>query len=358
MDMLDNESTRQYVMFLKYDTNSAYFAFATSPTPDGQFTFRSKTLVDGARIGDMSMYKDDDGTAYLCYVWWNKGPNRQHGLYRLSADYLSLDKRMYLWDIPGREAPHIFKRNGIYYYGTSRTAGIQSSGTSYYTATNLAGPWSPAVPLPTPGSTNSWDTQVDFVYPFHGTQSTLFMFDGDRWTKNGGRQGDYAWLPVEFNGDQPIVNYYQDWDLDIAAGTWRKFDPARNLAAGKPVTASSVNGTLIASNVTAPKTYLNYRDYRWESGFSDSEWITVDLGSVQDINRIILKWYIHYAKTYKIQTSTDGVNWTDDLTAHGASFSVSDEKFPTTSARYIRMLGIQRGSIYGYSLYDFMVLKD
>jgi len=57
----------------------------------------------------------------LCYVWDNAGPNRQHGIYLMSADYLTLDKRMYLFDIPSREAPHIFKRNGIYYYGTSRT---------------------------------------------------------------------------------------------------------------------------------------------------------------------------------------------------------------------------------------------
>jgi len=66
--------------------------------------------------------------------------NRQHGIYLMSSDYLTLDKRIFLWDIRGREAPHIFKRNDIYYYGTSKTAGIQSSGTSYYTATNLAGP--------------------------------------------------------------------------------------------------------------------------------------------------------------------------------------------------------------------------
>ena len=71
------------------------------------------------------------------------GPNRQHGIYLMSPDYLTLDKRIYLLDIPSREAPHIFKRNGIYYYGTSRTAMITSTATTYYTATNLAGPWSP-----------------------------------------------------------------------------------------------------------------------------------------------------------------------------------------------------------------------
>ena len=66
------------------------------------------------------------------------------------------------------------------------------------------------------------------------------MYAGDRWIKNQGRQGDYVWLPLEFDGDVPSLNYYQDWDLNLSAGTWRKFDSSRNLALGKTATASSV----------------------------------------------------------------------------------------------------------------------
>src|ERR1700722_18896407 len=221
MDVLFNDKTKTYVMFLKYNGNGAHFGIATADKPEGPFTFKSQTLVDNALIGDMSIYQDTDGKAYLAYVSWAAGTNAQHGIYRLSDDYLKLDQRMYLWDIRGREAPHIFKRNGLYYYGTSRTAGIQSSGTSYYTAKDLAGPWTAANPLTTPGSVNSWDSQVDFVYPFQGTQETLYLFDGDRWTKNlpQGRNGDYVWLPMEFNGDVPTVNYLQDWDLNVSNGT-------------------------------------------------------------------------------------------------------------------------------------------
>jgi hypothetical protein len=121
MDVLYNDTTKQYVMFLKYGGDAASLGIATSATPDGQYTLLSETLVDGAQMGDMSVYKDDDGKAYLAYVWDKTGPNRQHGLYRMSADYLTLDTRMYLWDIPSREGVHVFKRNGLYYYGTSET---------------------------------------------------------------------------------------------------------------------------------------------------------------------------------------------------------------------------------------------
>jgi hypothetical protein len=359
MDVLYNDTTKQYVMFLKYEGNSAFFGIATADKPEGPFTFKSQTLVDDAKIGDMSMFKDTDGKAYLCYVWWKTGPNRQHGIYLLSPDYLTLEKRMYLWDIPSREAPHIFKRNGIYYYGTSRTAMITSTATAYYTATNLAGPWSPPRVLSTPGSGNSWDTQCDFVFPIHGTQGTIYMYAGDRWIHTDARQGDYPWLPLEFNGDVPVLNYYQDWDLNLTTGTWRKFDGSRNLALGKTATASSDDGTNVAGNVTAPTTYQNYTQFRWESAASDPQWIKVDLGAPKEINRVILKWHTDYAKEFKIQASTDGTAWTDVFsTSIGAAYSVTDEIFKTTTARYVRMLGAQRGTQNGYSLFSFMVLKD
>ena len=78
----------------------------------GPVCFKSQTLVEGALIGDMTVFQDDDGKAYLCYVSWKTGVNRQHGIYLMSADYLTLDKRIYLWDIGLRSSAHIFKRNG------------------------------------------------------------------------------------------------------------------------------------------------------------------------------------------------------------------------------------------------------
>ncbi|HVX84035.1 MAG TPA: discoidin domain-containing protein [Phycisphaerae bacterium] len=357
IDVLYNQPTKKYVMFLKYNGNGAHFAVATSDTPDGQFTFVSQTLVDNALMGDMSIYEDDDGKAYLAYVSWAVGTNAQHGIYALSDDYLTLDHRVYLWDIRSREAPHIFKRNGLYYYGTSRTAGIQSSGTSYYTATKLEGPWSPPKPLPTTGinggssSVNSWDSQVDFVYPFPNPKDpaqTFYMFAGDRWTKDlpKGRNGDYVWLPMEFDGNDPLVHYYQDWDLNVAAGTWRTFDPARNIAAGKSATASSAAPDHAAASATAPKTYDTYINTFWQSDTTEAQWITIDLQQPTPVNRVILKWGNIAAKDFKIQSSPDNTTWTDLFTTtKGGSYTVTDETFPLTTARFIRMTATARAPI-------------
>jgi hypothetical protein len=360
MDILYNATTKQYVIFLKYIGNGAYFGIATGSTPDGQFTFKSQTLVDGFVIGDMSMFQDDDGTAYLAYVWWGTGTNKAHGIYRLSADYLTLDTRMFLWNEGSREAPHIFKRNGTYFYGVSETNGIQPSPTRYYTATNLAGPWTAPVIMSTPGSSTTYETQCDFVLPFAGTQDTVYLFDADRWIPTGGFQGDYLWLPLEFDTTGfPSMSYYQDWDFNLAAGTWRAFDRSRDLALGKTATASSESAGNPAASVTKSTTYQNYTATRWASAAGDTQSIMVDLGAATEVNRVILKWYTDYGKAFKIQVSTDSTTWTDVYsTTTGASYSVTDVSFAKTSARYVRMSGTQSGTKNGYSLFAFMVLND
>jgi hypothetical protein len=361
MDVLYNDTTKQYVMFLKYGGDAASVGFATASTPEGPFTLLSETKVGGANIGDMSVYKDDDGKAYLAYVWDQTGPNRQHGIYRLSADYLSLDSQMYLWSVASREGPHIFKRNGTYYYGVSETNGVNPSPTRYYTATNLAGPWSAATMLVTPGSSTTYETQCDFVFPFAGTQGTVYMLDADRWLPTGGFQGGYLWLPYDFStAGMPTANYYQDWDLNVSAGTWRAFDrSSRDLALGKTATASSTSGANAATSVTTATTYQNYTATRWESTSSDPQWIMVDLGSAVEVNRVVLKWHTDYGKAFKIQASTDGTAWTDLYsTTVGASYSVTDTTFAKTTARYVRMNGTQRGNANGYSLFAFMALND
>jgi hypothetical protein len=362
MDVLYNDTTKKWVMFLKYIGNAAFLGISTADAPAGPFTVPpTQTLVDGYSIGDMSAWKDDDGQAYLAYVWDKTGPNRQHGIYRMSADYLTLDKQMYLFDVPSREAPHMFKRNGTYYYGVSETNGIDPSPTRYYTATNLTGPWSGETMLVTPGSATTYETQCDFVFPFTGTDGTVYMLDADRWKPSGNFMGNYVWLPYTFSATgAPTANYYQDWDLNVAAGTWREFDrTTRDLALGKTATASSTNDANAATNVTKATTYQNYTASRWESAATDPQWIMVDLGSAVEINRVILKWYSNYGKAFKIQVSTDSTAWTDVFsTTVGASYSVTDEKFAKTTARYVRMNGTQRGTANGYSLFAFMVLND
>jgi hypothetical protein len=254
------------------------------------------------------------------------------------------------------------KANGLYYFLSSKTMWTDPTPTMYYTAPAISGPWTKKlVTMITPGSTDSWETQINKVFPIQGTQGTLYMFLGDRWIdSNSLRQGGYVMLPITFSPkDSPIVNYYQDWDVDLSAGTWRPFALSRDLALHKPVTASSVYGADSASKVTDSTTYLNFTNYRWQSAASDTQWIQIDLGSPMSVNRVILKWDSLFAKTFQIQTSTDASTWnTVYSTTAGGRRSVTDQTFTSTTARYVRMYATLRGNTNGYALFSFMVLND
>lgn len=69
VDVVYNESTKQYVMFLKTGpSDGTELGIATSAVPEGPFTLIGNSLVFGHKMGDMSVYQDDDGQAYLAYV--------------------------------------------------------------------------------------------------------------------------------------------------------------------------------------------------------------------------------------------------------------------------------------------------
>ena len=54
------------------------------------------------------------------------------------------------------------------------------------------------------------------------------------------------------------------------------------------------------------------REHRhsWSSGFSDPQWIYVDLGATHTISKVVLNWEAAYGKAYQIQTSNDATTWT------------------------------------------------
>jgi len=94
---------------------------------------------------------------------------------------------------------------------------------------------------------------------------------------------------------------------------------------------------------------------RWSSAFSDPQWIAVDLGGVYSINHVVLNWEIAYGKAYKIEVSTDGSHWTEKVSVTNGDGGIDDISFAPVDARFVRMLGTERGTRWGYSLYEFEV---
>ncbi|QUQ69355.1 penicillin acylase family protein [Kutzneria sp. CA-103260] len=130
-------------------------------------------------------------------------------------------------------------------------------------------------------------------------------------------------------------------------------DNVANLAQGKAVTATSHETGAYDS---PPANAVDGKaDTRWASDWSDNQSITVDLGAVQTVGRAILNWESSYAKGYRIDVSTDGSTWRTVWSTTAGDGGVDNDAFTPTTARYVRMSGVQRGTKYGYSLYEFQV---
>ena len=94
---------------------------------------------------------------------------------------------------------------------------------------------------------------------------------------------------------------------------------------------------------------------RWSSNFVDDAWLLVDLGKAYTINKVVLNWEGAYGKAYKIQTSTDGKNWTTVKNVTDGKGGEETITFDATKARYVRMQGVERALPYGYSLWEMSV---
>jgi beta-glucanase (GH16 family) len=126
---------------------------------------------------------------------------------------------------------------------------------------------------------------------------------------------------------------------------------ATDLARGRPTTASALeNAGYPAGQATDANSAT-----RWSSAFADPQSIQVDLGATHSISQIGLNWEVAYAKAYQIQTSGDGRTWKtiySTTTGNGGNQTLN----VSGSGRYVRIYGTQRGTPYGYSLWDFTVL--
>ncbi|HJP77320.1 MAG TPA: discoidin domain-containing protein [Pseudonocardiaceae bacterium] len=123
-----------------------------------------------------------------------------------------------------------------------------------------------------------------------------------------------------------------------------------DIALGKPTTASSAeSASFPASNATDGDITS-----RWSSGFSDPQWLQVDLGQTYAINHATLVWEAATASAYQLQTSPDGTNWTTIYSNNNSPQDIQDVSLSGTG-RYIRVYATSRASQWGDSIYEFDV---
>lgn len=217
-----NEATGQYVMWMHkengVDYGEARAAVAVSDTVDGDYTYQGSFRPFGTHMSrDITAFVDDDGTGYMISA---ANENFDLHIYRLTADYTQVAELVANpWPGGHREAPAMFKRNGVYFLLTSGATGWSPNQAQYATATSITGPWSG---MRNVGDAATFGSQPAYVLPVQGSQGTSYLYLGDRWAGAWGGpvlDSRYVWLPLEFPSATSLsMSYARELTIDTATG--------------------------------------------------------------------------------------------------------------------------------------------
>lgn len=210
-----NAKTGKFVMWAHIDSAGYGYAragVAVSDTPAGPFTYLGSVRPDDSMSRDMTVFVDDDGTAYHVYSSEN---NATLHISRLSEDYTKhAGDCVKVFEKKFLEAPALFKRGGKYYMMASGQSGWAPNPAHACMADNIRGPWVDlGNPCRGPKAHTTFDGQSTHVLPIAGKKDA-FIFMADRWNPPNLRDSRYIWLPIRFEGDKPVVDWAEEWKPD------------------------------------------------------------------------------------------------------------------------------------------------
>lgn len=134
--------------------------------------------------------------------------------------------------------------------------------------------------------------------------------------------------------------------------TGRPNTTKRNLALGRVAAASSTEtSTLAVENVVDGD-----RTTRWSSEWNDDpQWLGIDLDSVWAVTEVRLTWEEAYATRYRVELSPDGAHWATVYSTSNGTGGTVRINVRSADARYVRLVFDQRGTMWGYSLWEIDV---
>lgn len=172
-----------------------------------------RDFAGGQMARDMTVFVDDDGVAYHVH---SSEENSTLHISELTRDYLAFTGK---WTrvFPGdyNEAPALFKRGGRYYLISSGCSGWKPNAARSAVADSIWGPWkslgNPCRGTPAENASTFW-SQSTHVLPVAG-KPDAFIFMADRWRPENAIDGRHIWLPLQWEGERPVLKWSAEWRL-------------------------------------------------------------------------------------------------------------------------------------------------
>ena len=250
-----NEKANKYVLVSQF--NGTIIASADNPLgpfkkEKSYFWFDSEKLpIANNDTGDLTMFWDEDGSAYMICSSAN-GRDHLYVIPMRESDYCDIDKdrikelggstgsyydedgSVKKKDKGGIEGDCMFKYRGRYYFTGSDLYGWHGSRCYVFQSDSILGAYSEKpdyitatggtnLPYIMPGVKNSYahNSQTGFYYTLKGTEQDLVIYCGDRWSSfcsNG--LGYNQWVPLTMDGYTPHFNNLSQWRLLGDTGKW------------------------------------------------------------------------------------------------------------------------------------------
>jgi len=306
--ILYNKETKKIVIVAHYEDQGGYTAaklYLGQVTPKGKLetTFCDRPLGFDSR--DQSMFIDDDNTAYVLSA---TNTNEDVNIYKLDKTWSKpIQLVNTIFKGQHRETPYLVKKDGEYYFFSSKASGWYPSQAMYASATDLSGVWTQLKEL---GNNSTFGSQANSVFKF-GTDKTTYGMYSYHWGAQYNQKdpdGNYPRLLfVNFNAGYASMEYYSKLEYNEKDGLI-PVQSGRNLTMGRRVIATnsdSRNGG--PENVTDGAAMNSSKFFK---GTTLPYSLTIDLEKKARIKEINLSTKLmggsETAYKYTIEASTDG----------------------------------------------------
>lgn len=189
----------------------AVFTGGSVPAHPDTLNLIKRDFEQGQMARDMNLFVDDDGKGYHIY---SSEENSTLHIALLTDDFLD-HTGQYARFFVGRfmEAPAMFKKDGKYYLIMSGCTGWSPNAARSAVAETIWGDWKELEnPCIGDGADLTFQSQSTYVLPVAGQEDKL-VYLGDRWTPEDAINGRYIWLPIRFEGEQPVIEWKDSWKL-------------------------------------------------------------------------------------------------------------------------------------------------
>jgi hypothetical protein len=128
-----------------------------------------------------------------------------------------------------------------------------------------------------------------------------------------------------------------------------------NLARGGAASASCVEGDGAHPQFDPKYAFDGDLSTRWSSCHDDGAWLQVALPGAAEVGNVVLRWETAYGRACRIETSPDRSTWTPAASVTDGDGGTDVVWLDAHGTRFVRMQGVRRGTVYGYSLYELEV---